>query len=191
MKIVISGNDLSTKNTLETILKNEKYKIVASGCDGFDIIKLCRQHNPDIVILEKNIPLLDGISVAQIIKSEDIAGAVVFIISEMNLELLKKIKSVDARGCVFTPIDKTQLIYTLEIASQTGKNIRELKKEKQSIEQKFEDRKAIDKAKGILMLNENITEDEAYIRIRKYSMEKRVTMREIAEFIIVSNQFKS
>ncbi len=190
LRVVISGSDPSTKEVIKKELQQEGYKVVADACDGFDTIKLCRQHNPDVILLEVNMPLLDGISAAQIIRDEDIAGSVVFIISKFDKTIINKIKSVEGRGCIFTPINKDYLISTIEISAYTGSQIREVKKEKQAIEQKFEDRKAIDKAKGILMVNDKLTEEEAYSRIRKYSMEKRVTMREIAEFIIISNKFK-
>ncbi len=190
MRVVIAGNETEIKNTLKKYLKEEGYNIVAEACDGFDTIKLCRQYNPDIILMEIDMPLLDGISASKIINNEDIASAVVFILPKINKEIINNIKEVGAKGNISTPINKYDLISTIEIASYTGKELRKIKKEKQLLEQKFEDRKAIDKAKGILMLNENLTEEEAYSRIRKYSMEKRVTMREISEFIIISNKYK-
>jgi len=190
LRVVIAGNKTNTKDTLKKYLKEEGYNVIAEACDGFDTIKLCRQHNPDIIIMEINMPLLDGISTSKIINDEDIAGSVVFVLPNVNKHIINNIKEVGAKGCIILPIDKYNLISTIEIASYTGKELRKIKKEKQLLEQKFEDRKAIDKAKGILMLNENLTEEEAYSKIRKYSMEKRVTMREISEFIIISNKYK-
>ncbi|MGL6104556.1 ANTAR domain-containing response regulator [Romboutsia sp.] len=188
--MVITGNEASIREEIRRTIEGVGYKVVAEAYDGFDAIKVCRQHNPDIVLMEIEMPLLDGISAAQIISKEDIAGAIVFLVQKVNKDIINKIKIVGARGCVFKPIEKEHLISTIEIAIYTGNEFRKIKKEKEAIEQKFEDRKAIDKAKGILMVNENLTEDEAYSKIRKYSMEKRVTMREISEFIIVSYKFK-
>lgn len=191
MRIIVASNEVERRDEIKKILNEVGYKVVAEALDGFDAIKVCRQHNPDVILMETNLPLLDGISAAQIINNEDISGSIVFLVSKINKDTINKIKIVGARGCVSNPINKDLLISTLEIAAYTGKEYRKIKKEKESIEQRFEDRKAIDKAKGILMVNENLTEDEAYARIRKYSMEKRVTMREISEFIIVSYKFKS
>lgn len=191
MRIIVASNEVNRRDEVKKILNEVGYKVVAEALDGFDAIKVCRQHNPDVILMETNLPLLDGISAAQIINNEDISGSIVFLVSKINKDTINKIKIVGARGCVSNPINKDLLISTLEIAAYTGKEYRKIKKEKESIEQRFEDRKAIDKAKGILMVNENLTEDEAYARIRKYSMEKRVTMREISEFIIVSYKFKS
>lgn len=191
MKVIVASNEASTRDEIKKILNEVGYKVVAEAFDGFDAIKVCRQHNPDVILMETNLSLLDGISAAQIINNEDISGSIVFILSTINKDIINKIKTVGARGCVTNPINKELFISTLEIASYTGKEYRKIKKEKEAIEQRFEDRKAIDKAKGILMVNENLTEDEAYAKIRKYSMEKRVTMREISEFIIISYKFKS
>ena len=191
MRVIIASNEASTREDVKRVLEEASYKVVAEASDGFDAIKLCRQHNPDVIFMENNMPLLDGISAAQIINKEDISGAIVFLVSKINKEIINKIKIVGARGCIIKPFEKDILISTIEIAMYTGNEYRKIKKEKEIIEQKFEDRKAIDKAKGILMVNENLTEEEAYSRIRKYSMEKRVTMREISEFIIVSYKFKT
>lgn len=191
MRVIIASNEADTREEIKYILENEGYKVVAEVCDGFDAIKVCRQHNPDVILIEPEIPLLDGIGAAQIINKEDVSGAIVFLLSKINKEIVNKIKIVGARGCITKPVEKETLVATIEIALYTGNEYRKIKKDKEIIEQKFEDRKAIDKAKGILMVNENLTEEEAYSKIRKYSMEKRVTMREIAEFIIISYKFKS
>lgn len=191
MRVIIASNEADTREEIKHILENEGYKVVAEVCDGFDAIKVCRQHNPDVILIEPEIPLLDGIGAAQIINKEDVSGAIVFLLSKINKEIVNKIKIVGARGCITKPVEKETLVATIEIALYTGNEYRKIKKDKEIIEQKFEDRKAIDKAKGILMVNENLTEEEAYSKIRKYSMEKRVTMREIAEFIIISYKFKS
>lgn len=139
--------------------------------------------------MEIDIPLLDGIGVAKVINNEDIAGAIIFLLNDYNKNIINKLKIVGARGCIFDFFDKNYLISTLEFAIYTASKYREIKKE--NIVQKFEDRKVIGKAKGILLVNERLTEDEAYSKIRKYSMEKRVSMREISEFIVISNEFKS
>ncbi|MGL5693904.1 MAG: ANTAR domain-containing response regulator [Peptostreptococcaceae bacterium] len=190
MRVVLASNNDENINVLMKYLEEGGYKVVAKARDGFDTIKLCRQHNPNIILIDIEMPLLDGISAAQVIRDEDIAGSVVFISSNFSKKLIDKMKLVEARGCIFTPIEKHYLTSTIEIASHMGNQIRTIKKEKQELEKKFEDRKAIDKAKGMLMVSENITEEEAYSKIRKLSMSKSVTMREIAEFIIISNKFK-
>ena len=190
MRVVIASNEAETREEIKNLLEVEGYKVVAEACDGFDAIKVCRQHNPDVILIEPDMPLLDGIGAAQIINKEDISGAIIFLLSKINKEIVNKIKIVGARGCIIKPVKKEHIVSGIEIAVYTGNEYRKIKKEKEMIEQKFEDRKAIDKAKGILMVNENLTEEEAFSRIRKYSMEKRVTMREIAEFIIISYKFK-
>ena len=113
-----------------------------------------------------------------------------FFAEKMDKDTIEKLKKVGVKGIITNPIIKKNLLATIELSSYIGSSFREIIKEKELISKKFEDRKVIDKAKGILMINESLTEDESYSRIRKYSMEKRVTMREIAEFIIVSNDFK-
>lgn len=189
MRVIIADSDIATRENTKQILEVKGYKVVAEASDGFDAIKLCRQHKPDVILIDIIMPLLDGISVAQVINNEDIAGAIVFLTSNYSKDIINKVKKVGTRGYILKPLDEKYVIPTIEIAVHTGNELKNLKKENQTLEQKFEDRKIIDKAKGILMKKENISEDEAYAKIRKYSMEKRVSMREIAEFLNISNKF--
>ena len=189
LRLIIAGSNPIFDN-IKTLLSDEGYKVLGEALDGFDAIKLCKQHKPDVIIIEKNLELLDGISVAKILQNEDLDVSVVFFAEKMDKDTIEKLKKVGVKGIITNPIIKENLLATIELSSYIGSSFREIIKEKELISKKFEDRKVIDKAKGILMINESLTEDESYSRIRKYSMEKRVTMREIAEFIIVSNDFK-
>ena len=189
MRLIIAGSNPIFDN-IKTLLSDEGYKVLGEALDGFDAIKLCKQHKPDVIIIEKNLELLDGISVAKILQNEDLDVSVLFFAEKMDKDTIEKLKKVGVKGIITNPIIKKNLLATIELSSYIGSSFREIIKEKELISKKFEDRKVIDKAKGILMINESLTEDESYSRIRKYSMEKRVTMREIAEFIIVSNDFK-
>lgn len=188
MKLVIAGVNLTDE--INNSFKSSGYKVLSYTDDGFDAINLCREHNPDIFLTTINLSFIDGISVSKIIKNENIKTSVVFILDNINKDLINNLKLVGAKGFLTYPLKKDDLIATIELSNHIEEEFIKLKKEKEFIEKKFEDRKVIDKAKGILMINENLSEDDAYSKIRKYSMEKRVTMREIAEFITISNEFK-
>ena len=178
MKLVIAGVNLTDE--IKDSFKSSGYKVLSYTDDGFDAINLCREHNPDIFLTTINLSFIDGISVSKIIKNENIKTSVVFILDNINKDLINNLKLVGAKGFLTYPLKKDDLIATIELSNHIEEEFIKLKKEKE----------LIDKAKGILMINENLSEDDAYSKIRKYSMEKRVTMREIAEFITISNEFK-
>lgn len=188
MKLVIAGVDLI--DDIKEAINSSGYKILAHTNDGFDAISLCREHRPDVFLTTINLNFIDGVSVSKIIKNDNIKTSIVFILDKINKDIINNLKLVGAKGFLTYPFKQEDLIATIELSNYIEEEFIKLKKEKELIEKKFEDRKIIDKAKGILMLNENLNEDDAYSKIRKYSMEKRVTMREIAEFIIISNEFK-
>lgn len=188
MKLIIAG--VSLDNNTKKVLDDKGYKILSTVSDGFDVIKSCREHSPDTLIINNNLELLDGISVSKIIKKENPNISVVFVLKNLNKEIISDLKKANSNGFIKYPFCVDDLISTIEFSNYINEEFIKLKKEKDFIEKKYEDRKVIDKAKGILMVNENINENEAYSKIRKYSMEKRVTMREIAEFITISNDFK-
>lgn len=187
MKLVIAGLN---SDKIKEMLSYENYKILGTANDGFDVLKLCRSEKPDILITEIDLEFLDGISISKILNDENNNVGVIFILNNLNKNTINKIKTVNAKGFIKLPLEKNDLIANIEIASNINLELNKLIKEKNLIEQKYEDRKVIDKAKGLLMANENLNEENAYSKIRKLSMQKRLTMREICEYIIISNNFK-
>ncbi len=187
-RIVIADDEPITIMDISEILTEEGYNVVAKVSDGFDAIEACRQHKPDLVLLDIKMPLLNGIKAAKVIKEESLAESVVFLTAYSNKEFIDQAKEVGVMGYLVKPVDKASLLPVVELAISQGEEILQIKENIEELKGKLEKRKLISRAKGVLMDLENITEEEAYKRIRKLSMDKRCSMKEIAHIIILNNK---
>lgn len=186
-RIVIADDEPITIMDISEILTEEGYNVVAKVSDGFDAIEACRQHKPDLVLLDIKMPLLNGIKAAKVIKGESLAESVVFLTAYSNKDFIKQAKEVGVMGYLVKPVDKASLLPAVELAISQGEEILHIKENIKELKGKLEKRKLISRAKGILMDSEDITEEEAYNQIRKLSMDKRCSMKEIAHIIILNN----
>lgn len=186
-KIVIADDEPITIMDISEILTEEGYNVVAEVSDGFDAIEACRKHSPELILLDIKMPLLNGIKAAKVIKEEELAGAIVFLTAYSNKDFIDQAKEVGVMGYLVKPIDKESLLPAVELAISQAEEIVDIKNNIKDLENKLKKRKLISRAKGILMDAENISEEEAYCKIRKLSMDKRCSMKEIAHIIILNN----
>ncbi len=187
-RIVIADDEPITRMDMREMLEEEGYNVVAEASDGFDVIELARKHLPDLIIMDIKMPLLDGLNATKIILKEELAGEVILLSAYSDKIFIEKAKEVGAIGYLVKPIDNKSLVATIEVCLSRHKEIKEIKKSVKVLEKKLESRKIIEKAKGILMAKDNISENDAYIHIRDISMKKRTTMEEIARIIIISEE---
>lgn len=186
-KVVIADDEPITRMDLKEILEDSGYEVVGEASDGFDAVELCRKYSPDLVLMDIKMPLLDGLNASKIIQEENLADCVVLLTAYSGPEFIEKAKKIGAMGYIVKPVDEKSLIPTLEVAIAKGKEFKKIKTDIEKVNQKLEERKVIEKAKGILMNRDNISEQDAYNTLRKLSMDKRCSMRSIAEAIILSS----
>ena len=190
-KIVIADDEPITRIDLREILEEANYDVVGEATDGFDAVELCKKHLPDLVLMDIKMPLLDGINAANIIMKEELANSVILLTAYSGKEFIEKAKVAGVMGYLVKPIDDKSLLPAVEIALSKGKEIKKMKRDIKKANEKLEARKKIEKAKGILMRKNGMNEDEAYNKIRALSMNKRVSMKEIADILIMSNSINN
>lgn len=188
MKVIIVEDEPITRMDLKVMLNDGGIEVLGEGKDGIDAINLCKLHQPDVVIMDINMPNLDGLSAAKIINREKTAKAVVLLTAYSNGEYVNKAKTCGVFGYLVKPLNEKGLIPTLEVALSRALQSEEVEKKLDVVTQKLEERKIIEKAKGHLMATEHISEDEAYGRIRSLSMDKGCTMSTISEIILLNNE---
>lgn len=186
--VVIADDEPITIMDVREILAGAGFDVLGTASDGFDAVELCRRFKPDIVLLDIKMPLLDGLKAAKIISGEGIAKSVLLLTAYSDKEFIEQAKQAGVMGYIVKPFDERSLLPAVEIALHKGLEIDKIKEDAKAAAEKLEDRKYIEKAKGILMKSFKISEDEAYLRIRKLSMDKRCGMRQIADAIIMNNQ---
>ncbi len=185
-RIIVVDDEPITRMDICEILREAGYNVVAEAGDGFDAIEQSRKHNPDFVIMDVKMPILDGLKAAKVITENKLSRGVVLLTAYSNREFIDEAKNIGIIGYIVKPIDEKSFIPNLEIIFNKQEEFEELEKKYIKTNQKLEDRKKIDIAKRILMKSRNFTENEAYEYIRTLSMNKRCDMGKIANIIILS-----
>ena len=185
-RIIVVDDEPITRMDICEILREAGYNVVAEAGDGFDAIEQSRKHNPDFVIMDVKMPILDGLKAAKVITENKLSRGVVLLTAYSNSEFIDEAKNIGIIGYIVKPIDEKSFIPNLEIIFNKQEEFEELEKKYIKTNQKLEDRKKIDIAKRILMKSRNFTENEAYEYIRTLSMNKRCDMGKIANIIILS-----
>ena len=153
--------------------------------DGQQAVELAKESQPDICILDVKMPVMDGIEAVTFITEENIAPTIL-LTAYSDKELVDRAKSAGVFAYLVKPFKPSDLPPAIEVARSRFEQNQQLNKEVDSLQERLEARKLIDRAKGILMDEHNLGEAEAYRRIQQQSMNLRKTMREVAEAIILA-----
>lgn len=183
--IVIVDDEPITRMDTREILEANGYDVVGEASDGFEAIEVCKKYNPSLVLMDIDMPLLDGIKASKVLTKEKLVGGVILLTAFEDKKYIEMAKEVGAFGYMIKPVNEKVFIPTVEMCLSKAEEFDELKKDYDKINNKLNDRKLIEKAKGILVKQLNSNENDAYKRIRKLSMDRRTTMAEIAKIIIV------
>lgn len=188
LKILIADDEPIIRMDLNEMLLGAGYDIVAQAKDGFEAIELCKIQHPDLAILDIKMPMLDGLKAAKIIKEERLAKAVIMLTAYSDIRMIEQAKKAEVMGYVTKPVDIKSLVPAIEIAISKADQFLKIESELQKTKQVLESRKLVDKAKGILMDKNKVTEEEAYSYMRKEAMKRGCVIAELAKIIILSNQ---
>lgn len=185
MRIIIVEDEPVMRMDMKCLIEDTGHEVVGVGKDGFDAINLCKEKKPDLVIMDINMPVLDGISAAKIIYRDKLSKAVVMLTAYSDTEHIQGAKDAGVFGYLVKPVDTNNLVAALEIAYAKALETDEVEQNLKKATKKLEDRKIIEKAKGYLMHSEGISEDAAFKRIRNLSMQKGSSMRNISEVLLM------
>ena len=185
IRIVIVDDEPIIRMDLREILESKGYQVVGEAADGFDAVELCRTHEPDLVLLDIKMPLMDGLSAAQIIHEQGLAGAIVLLTAYSESSYIEGAKESGVSGYLVKPVDEKALVPCIELAMARSGEIKALKTDVEKANERLETRKVVEKAKGYLMETNHVSEEEAYEYIRKMSKLKNVSMKRIAEILLM------
>jgi response regulator NasT len=183
-RIVVAEDEPITRMDICEILKTAGYEVVGEASDGLQAIELCRRHKPELVLMDIKMPKLDGIQAAQIILKENLVDSLIMLTAYSSKDFIEKVKEIGAIGYIVKPVEEIKLIPQIEIAMTRGKEISNMKNKFNEIKQEFENTKIIHRAKELLMEKYSLSEEAAYKRIRKLSMDKQCSILETSESII-------
>ena len=182
-RVVIAEDEALIRMDLAEMLQEEGYEVVGQAGDGESAVKLAAEHRPDLVILDVKMPILDGISAAERIGAEKIAP-VLMLTAFSQRELVERARDAGAMAYLVKPFSKADLVPAIEMATSRYEELRALENEVADLAARFETRKLVDRAKGLLQAQLGMTEPEAFRWIQKTSMDRRLTMREVAQAVV-------
>jgi len=183
--VVVAEDEALIRLDIVEMLREAGYAVVGEAGDGEQAVALAEEHKPDLVVMDIKMPVLDGISAAERIVSARIAP-VVLLTAFSQRELVERARDAGAMAYVVKPFTSADLLPALEIAASRHAEIRALESEVAGLGERFETRKLVDRAKGLLQTSYGLSEPEAFRWIQKTSMDKRLTMREVATAVIES-----
>ncbi|ODJ72405.1 ANTAR domain-containing response regulator [Brochothrix thermosphacta] len=187
-RIVVVDDEPITRMDIRDVLEEAGYDVVAEASDGFEAIEACKKHRPDLIIIDIQMPILDGLKAGKKILADQLAQGIIFLSAFSGVEHTERAKKAGAIGYLVKPLHEKSLIPTVEMAIAKGQETTNLIKKIEKLSLKLDERKIIEKAKGCLMLRDHMTEDDAYKTIRELSMNKRCRMSEIAELIVMTDE---
>lgn len=186
-RVVIADDEPISRMDLTEILSGAGYTVVAAVSDGFDAVEQCKAQHPDLVMLDIKMPFLDGLGAAKIIYEQNLADTIVMVTAYSERELVNQAKDCGVSGYLVKPIDEKSLVPNIEVAVARSKEMKQLRQDIAKVTERLESRTVVEKAKGLVMAEQGCTEQVAYDYIRRISLEKKISMRRVAEIILMKN----
>jgi response regulator NasT len=187
IRILVAEDEALIRMDLVEMLQEAGYEVVAQATNGSEAIALATEHRPDIAILDVKMPVLDGISAAEKIIS---IAPVLMLTAFSQRELIERARDAGVMAYVVKPFTVGDLIPAIEIAISRHIQMKSLAAEVADLHERLESRKAIDRAKGILMQALNLSEPEAFSWIQRAAMDRRLTMKDVALAVADPEQAK-
>jgi len=185
-RVVIADDEALVRKDLREALTELGYLVVGEVGDGQSAINMARELDPDVVVMDIKMPGLDGIEAARVLTQEKVAP-VVLLTAYSQRDLIERAKEAGVVGYLGKPFRETDLAPAIELAIARFAEFRALEQEVGNLSEALETRKKVERAKGILMEKQGMSESEAFRKIQKMSMNTRRPMKEVAEAIILAN----
>jgi AmiR/NasT family two-component response regulator len=186
-RIIIAEDDTVIRMDLKEELQRQGYLVIGDVGDGQSAVTMARELRPDLVVMDIRMPEMDGISAAEILTRERLAP-VLLLTAFSDEELIERARSAGVVHYVTKPWRQSDLKPAIEIALSRFQEFRSLEGRVHDLEDQLASRKVIEKAKGVLMEKYKLSEQEAFRRIQKLSMNNRKSMKEVAEAILLADE---
>jgi two-component system, response regulator PdtaR len=182
-RVVIAEDEALIRLDLAEMLGEEGYDVVGQAGDGERAVELAEELRPDLVVLDVKMPKLDGISAAQRIAAQRIAP-VVILTAFSQRDLVERAGDAGAMAYLVKPFTKDDLVPAVEMAVSRFAELQMLEAEVADLTERLETRKQVDRAKGILQQQLDLSEPESFRWIQKTAMDLRLSMRQVADGVI-------
>lgn len=183
LRVVVAEDETLIRLDIVEILTAEGYAVVGEADNGQRAVELATELEPDVVLMDVKMPIMDGITAAEQIAQEKVAP-VVLLTAFSQRELVERARQAGAMAYVVKPFSENDLVPAIELAVARFEELRALEAEVSDLAEQFATRKLVDRAKSVLTTTLDLTEPEAFRWIQKASMDRRLTMQDVAKAII-------
>ncbi len=186
-RILVADDEPLIRLDLREMLTALGYHVVGEANDGATAMRLARETHPDLVIMDIQMPELDGLEAARILTAENVAP-VLLLTAYSQKELVERAQQAGVVGYLVKPFRDSDIQPAVEVALSRFEEFRAVREQVRTLEESLETRKIVDRAKGVLMDTQGLKEADAFRRIQKLSMDSRKSMRDVAEAILLAHQ---
>ncbi len=182
-RVVIAEDEALIRLDLRETLEEEGYQVVAETSRGDEVVGLVREHRPDLAILDIKMPGGDGLSAAAEITADRLA-AVLVLTAFSQRELIDRAREAGALAYLVKPFQRNDLVPAMELAIGRFEEMKALEDENKDLEERLETRKVVDRAKGKLMDELDMKENDAFRWVQRRAMDERTSMRDVAQRVL-------
>jgi response regulator NasT len=183
IRVVIAEDEAIIRLDLKETLEEEGYEVVGETGRGDEAVQLVKDQQPDLAILDVKMPGMDGLTAAAQITA-DKQAAVLILTAFSQRDLIEKARDAGALAYLVKPFQKSELIPAVEVALGRFQEMKALADENLSLTDQLETRKVVDRAKGKLMDNHDMSEADAFRFLQKTAMDTRSTLKQVAQDVI-------
>jgi len=182
-RILVAEDEAIIRLDLAEMLTESGYEVVGQASNGEQAVTLANELKPDLVVMDVKMPVLDGLSAAEQIGSQRLCP-VVMLTAFSQTELVERARDAGVMAYVVKPFTAADVTPAIDIALSRWAELKELEDEVADLGDRLETRKAVDRAKGVLMTKLKISEADAFRWIQKTAMDRRMSMREVADAVV-------
>ncbi|RKT56708.1 ANTAR domain-containing response regulator [Saccharothrix australiensis] len=182
-RVLVAEDEALIRLDLVEMLREEGYEVAGQAADGAEAVTLAEELRPDLVIMDVKMPKVDGIEAAGAIAAKRIAP-VVILTAFSQRDLVERARDAGAMAYLVKPFAKRDLVPAIELAMSRFAELQALENEVAGLTERLETRKVVERAKGLLMAKQGLSEPEAFRWVQRTAMDRRTTMKAVAEAVI-------
>jgi AmiR/NasT family two-component response regulator len=186
-RVLVAEDEALIRLDLVEMLREEGYDVVGEARDGQEAVDLTNELHPDLVIMDIKMPRRDGIDAATEIAAARLAP-VIMLTAFSQRELVDRARDAGAMAYLVKPFAKADLVPAIEVATTRFAELTALESEVADLHERLETRKVVERAKGALMQSQSLTEPQAFRWIQRAAMDRRATMKSVAQAVLDSVQ---
>jgi response regulator NasT len=187
LKVAVADDERDMRDYFQAILPSMGHEVVAVAATGRELLEACRTHKPDLVITDIKMPDMDGIDAASQIARER-PLPVILVSAFHDADIIRRAEADHVLAYLVKPIKQADLEPAIALALRRFEQFQALSKEAADLRQALQDRKIIEKAKGILMRKTGLDENDAFRRLQKLASDKNLKLAQVANMILTAEE---